>query len=349
MPTSNLQSPTIITTTTMAYTNGTNGTNGTSGHIPTTRRPLLPGIYAPTMAFFDPLTEDLDIPTIKKHTIRLARAGLVGLVTMGSNGEAVHLSRSEKTAVTVATREALDSAGFDQIPIIVGASEGSVRITIDLCKESKAAGGEYVLLLPPSYFRGLMDEESIYDYFTSVADSSPLPIILYNFPGAVAGIDMDSDLLIRLAKHPNIVGTKFTCGNTGKLTRVALATNARTPFLEGSGYMAFGGMCDFTAQTLVSGGSGIIAGGANVMPKTCVKVWELWREGKREEAAALQMVLSKGDWVLTKAAIAGTKAALHWYFGYGGFPRRPLKRLDEVRMRGIVEGIQEVMRIEKGL
>ena len=329
----------------MAHGNGVNGTNGHTS----SRRPLVPGIYAPTMTFFDPQTEDIDIPIIKKHAIRLAEAGLVGLVTMGSNGEAVHLSNAEKTAVTKATREALDSAGFSHVPIIVGATEGSVRGTISLIKEAEAAGGDYTLLLPPSYFRGLMDEESIYDYFTAVASESPLPIILYNYPGAVAGIDMDSDLLIRLAKHPNIIGTKFTCGNTGKLTRVALATNATTPSNPGSGYFAFGGMCDFTAQTLVSGGSGIIAGGANVMPKTCVKVWNLYVEGKIEESFAMQKTLSKGDWVLTKAAIAGTKSAIQSYYGYGGYPRRPLKRLDEVKTKGIKEGIEEVMKLEKSL
>ena len=325
-----------------------NGVNGSNGHA-SAPRPLLPGIYAPTMTFFDPVTEELDIPTIKRHAIRLAEAGLVGLVTMGSNGEAVHLSNAEKIAVTQATREALDSAGFTQIPIIVGATEGSVRGTIALIQASKEAGGEYVLLLPPSYFRGLMDEDAVYNYFIEVASASALPIILYNYPGAVAGIDMDSDLLIRLAKHPNIIGTKFTCGNTGKLTRVALATDAQTPFQEGSGYMAFGGMCDFTAQTLISGGSGIIAGGANVMPKTCVKIWDLYTQGKREEAFAMQKVLSKGDWVLTKAAIAGTKSAIQSYYGYGGIPRRPLKRLDEVKTSGIKEGIEEVMKLELSL
>ncbi|CZT52467.1 related to dihydrodipicolinate synthase [Rhynchosporium secalis] len=310
-----------------------------------TARPLVPGIYAPTMTFFTP-DEDLDIPTIKKHAIRLAQAGLVGLVTMGSNGEAVHLSPAERIAVTTATREALDSANFAHVPIIVGASSGSVRGALELIQESKDAGGDAVLILPPSYFRGLMDEEAVYNYFIAVADQAALPIVLYNYPGAVAGIDMDSDLLIKLAQHPKIVGTKFTCGNTGKLTRVALAVDAKTPFSEGSGYMAFGGVCDFTAQTLVSGGSGIIAGGANVMPKTCVKVWELYKEGKRDEAFAMQKILSKGDWVLTKAAIAGTKSAIQSYYGYGGLPRRPLKPLDEVKVNAIKDGVAEVMKLE---
>ncbi|KJK82810.1 putative 4-hydroxy-2-oxoglutarate aldolase [Metarhizium anisopliae BRIP 53293] len=313
------------------------------------RRSLPVGIYAPTMTFFDPETEDVDIPTIKKHAQRLIRDGLVGLVTMGSNGEAVHCTREEKLAVTKATREALDEAGFTSTPIILGATEGSVRGTVELSKLAAEAGADYTLLLPPSYYRAQIDEESIVDYFNAVADASPLPVIIYNYPGAVSGIDLDSDVLIKLGQHPNIVGTKFTCGNTGKLTRVALGTNAKTPFQEGSGYMAFGGMCDFTLQTLASGGSGIIAGGANVMPKVCARVWNLYAEGKKDEAQALQRILSRGDWPLTKAAIAGTKQAIQMHFGYGGYPRRPLKRLDEARLKAIEEGIREVMEIEKSL
>ena len=328
----------------MTVTNG----SATNGHT-TARRPLPCGIYAPTMTFFDPETEDLDIPTIKKHAQRLVRDGLVGLVTMGSNGEAIHCTREEKLAVTRATREALDEAGFGQTPIIIGATEGSVRGTIELCELAKGYGADYCLLLPPSYFRAQMDEVSVHDYFIAVADKSPLPVILYNYPGAVSGIDMDSDLLIKLAKHPNIVGTKFTCGNNGKLTRVALATNAKTPSSEGSGYMAFGGMCDFTVQTLVGGGSGIIAGGANVMPKVCARVWNLYSQGKVDEAIALQKTLSKCDWVLTKAAIAGTKQAIQSYFGYGGYPRRPLRRLDDAQVAAIKEGVREALEIEKTL
>ncbi|KPM34632.1 L-threo-3-deoxy-hexylosonate aldolase [Neonectria ditissima] len=334
----------------MPSTNGvsngaSNGSNGQSAG----RRPLPTGIYAPTMTFFDPETEELDIPIIKKHAERLARAGLAGLVTMGSNGEAVHCTREEKLAVTKATREALDEAGFQSVPIILGATEGSVKGTIELSKLAKDAGADYTLVLPPSYYKAQMDDDAIYNYFISLADGSPLPIILYNYPGAVAGVDMDSDFLIKLAQHPNIIGTKFTCGSTGKLTRVALSTDAKTPFQEGSGYMAFGGIADFTLQTLVSGGSGIIAGGANVMPKACVKVWNLYTSGKKDEAQALQKKLSKGDWVLTKAAIAGTKSAIQSYYGYGGYPRQPLKRLSDEQTAAIKKGVSEIMEIELSL
>ncbi|KXG48789.1 Aldolase-type TIM barrel [Penicillium griseofulvum] len=327
--------------------------------------PLRPGVYAPTMTFFDAETEELDIASIRRHAVRLAKAGLVGLVTMGSNGEAVHLSREERMTVTRETRSALDEAGFSNVPVIAGASENSIRGTIDLCKEVAASGGEYVLIVPPSYYRAAMgNDETLYEYFTAVADGSPVPIILYNYPGAVAGIDMDSDLIIRISEHPNIVGTKFTCANTGKLTRVATALGAITPSsplapAERTAtvskpnakhpYVAFGGIADFSLQTLISGGSAILAGGANVLPRLCVRIFTLWSEGRLTEAIEAQQQLSAADWVLTKASIPGTKGAIQSYYGYGGFPRRPLNRLTDAQYQAVADKIKTAMDVELSL
>lgn len=319
--------------------------NGTSS-----RTPLRAGIYAPTMTFFDRNTEDLDIPTIKKHAVFLAKSGLVGLVTMGSNGEAVHLSREEKAQVTKATREALDEAGFKDVPVIAGASEMSVRGTVQTIKDAQAAGAEYALILSPSYYRYAMDNAALYDYFTAVASEAPLPIILYNYPGAVAGIDLDSDLMIKLASNKNIIGAKFTCGNTGKLSRVAQELEAANAKGTGAGkWMAFGGFADFTMQCAASGASGIIAGGANVWPKMCVKVWELWEQGKWEEAIKLNEELAKADWILTRTAIPGTKAAIEIAYGYGGVPRRPLKPLDAEKHKELETLVKKYLKTEQSL
>ena len=275
---------------------------------------------------------------------------------MGSNGEAVHLTRAERALVTQNTRSALDEAGFKNVPVIAGASDQSIRGTIELCREAADAGAEYVLTIAPSFYRAAMgNEETLYKFFTSVAEASPLPLILYNYPGAVAGIDMDSDLIVRLSQHPNIVGTKFTCGNTGKLSRVARAMNAITmqsPLVksiatsESSSYAAFGGFADFALQTLVSGGTGVLAGGANVLPRLCVEVFNLWGKGQLEEAMEMQKILSEGDWVLSKSAIPGTKSAIQSYYGYGGYPRRPLGRLTEEQSKAVAEGIKEAMGVE---
>lgn len=153
----------------------------------------------------------------------------------------------------------------------------------------------YALLVPPSFYRTAMDKGRLEEYFINVAEMLPIPFILYNYPGAVADIDIDSDFIIRISQHTNIIGTKYTLGNTGKLTRMALALNAITPRAHRSSYIAFGGMADFTFRTGISGESGIIAGGADVIPRTCVKVWGLWAGGNIEDAMELQEAFSKGD------------------------------------------------------
>lgn len=218
-----------------------------------------------------------------------------------------------------------------------------------MIKDAKEAGADSVLLISPSFYRGQMTEKTIKSYFLSVADKSELPIVIYNYPGAVSGIDLDSEALLELSAHPKIVGTKFTCANTGKLARVARELRAATPHNKGSGYMAFMGMADFLFQGLVVGGSGVIAGGANVCPKTCVKVYNLFKAGKLEEARDAQLILSTGDWPMTKGAIAGTKAALRKYHGYGGYPRAPLQRLTEEEEAELNDKLRELMEYENSL
>jgi 4-hydroxy-2-oxoglutarate aldolase len=313
------------------------------------RRPLKAGISVPAVAFFHPDTEDVDVETVAKHAVRLARAGVSSITTQGSNGEAVHLSRSERNLITSTTRKALDDAGFHHVPIIVGCGSQSTRETIELCCEALTAGGDYALVLPPSYYKASYTQQSFIDYFEDVASASPIPILIYNYPGAVAGVDLDSDTLIYLAKHPNIVGCKLTCGNTGKLNRVAAATKATTPFNPGSGFMCMGGSADFTLPTMIAGGSGIVTGLGNVAPKACVKVFELWAAGKLEEAQKIQAVVARGDWAAITGGIVGTKSGLDTYFGYGGLARRPLPKPSKQDVVKYAENFKEIVELENSL
>ena len=311
-------------------------------------RPLRPGVYVPTVAFFQD-DEDLDLVTIRTHAVRLAKAGVAGLATQGSNGEAVHLSHNERKLVTQTTRKALDDAGFHSLPVIVGCGAQSTRETIELCREAMASGGDYALILPPSYYKPMHKSDTILEYFHNVADSSPIPIMIYNYPGAVAGIDLSSDVINELSKHHNIVGCKLTCGNTGKLTRVAAATNAATPSNSGSGFMCMGGSADFTLQTLVVGGSGVICGIANVAPKACVKVVELYAKGKMAEAQKLQATVARGDWAAISSGIVGTKSALKTYFGYGGAARKPLPKPTRTEISKYAMDFKEIVETENTL
>lgn len=321
-------------------------------------RSLRPGIYAPTQVFYaDGRDEQLDRATIGKHAVRMARAGVAGIVTNGSNGEAVYLSAEERAQVTHATRTALDAAGFADMPVIVGASDQSIHGTLRLCRDAAAGGGDAVLLMVPSFFKWAMDAPTIERFFLAVADGSPLPVVIYNYPAAVAGIDLDSDVLINLARHPNIVGTKFTCGSVGKLARVAEATSPVSEAFPSEsssssstpGYFAFSGVADFIAPAVEVGGSGAIVGAANVFPRACVNVYRLAVQGRREEAMRAQLQLARADWELTKRAIPGFKAILEEWCGYGGVPRGPMPALGEEARRQLFGDIRWMMEVEEGL
>ena len=312
-------------------------------------RQLRPGVYVPTVAFFDDASEDLDLDTIAKHAVRLAKAGVAGITTQGSNGEAVHLTHKERKLVTSITRRALNEAGFQFMPVIVGCGTQSTRETIELCHDAALSGGDFALVLPPSYYKAMYKPESLFCFFQDVANASPIPILVYNFPGAVSGTDLDSDVIIKLAKHPNIVGCKLTCGNTGKLNRIAAATDAATPSDDGSGFMCMGGSADFTLQTLVGGGSGIICGLGNLVPKACVRLVNLYATGRMAEARKLQAIVARGDWAAIAGGIVGTKSSLQTYFGYGGLARKPMPRPTEQDAEKYAEDFKEVVMLEKSL
>ncbi|KAG9241117.1 hypothetical protein BJ878DRAFT_522387 [Calycina marina] len=302
---------------------------------------LVPGFYVPTLAFFVPGSEEIDIGTTRRHAIRLAEAGITGIITHGSNGEAVHLSHGERVLINKVTREALDSINRSDMPLIVGCGAQSTRECIQLCEEASKSGGQFALVLPPSYYSGLLTTDLILNYFRDVADASPIPILIYNYPGACCGLDLSSDTILALSQHPNIVGVKLTCGNTGKLARIAAEAK--------SSFLVTGGSADFILQTMSVGGHGVIGGLANVAPKACVKVMQLQNSGETLEAKKLQQIVAKGDWVAIKGGFVALKVVLQQHFGYGGIPRRPCVLPANEDIKKILSDIAELMDLENGL
>jgi 4-hydroxy-2-oxoglutarate aldolase len=290
--------------------------------------PLPRGVYVPMPAFFTP-EDEIDIPATQRHTARLLAAGVTGLVVHGSNGEAVHLSPRERRAIIEAVvdtvRHDADLA-LGPVPIIAGCSAQSVRETIALCREAREAGATHALILPPGYYRGLMTSDDIIRYYETIA-SSPyaLPVVIYNFPPAANGVDLDSDVLLRLAAHPRIVGVKLTCGNTGKLARLA----ASAP----PGFFVAGGSADFILQGHVVGAHGTISGLANLAPRACARIPELFDQGRLAEARELQREVARADWIAIKTGFVGVKAAMPLFYGPAeascAVPRLPFTRLEE--------------------
>lgn len=329
------------------YSESSESTSASS--IEDSPRNLEPGVYVPTLAQFDPVTEDVDHEGTGRHAVRLAEAGVKGIVTQGSSGEAVHLTNSERNSITKATRKALTKAGYSSTPVIVGCGAQSTRGCIELCREAFAAGGDYALVLPPSYYKSSYRSDSLIEFFRDIADASPIPILIYNFPGGAGNTDMSSDDISLLGSHPNIVGCKLTCGNVGKLSRIATAVEASTPAEPNSGFMCMAGSADFILPTLVVGGSGVICGLANIAPKSCVKLVELYTAGKMKEAKKLQTAVARGDWAAIAGGVVGIKSALETYYGYGGLARRPLPRPSKEEAVKYAQDFKDIVELENSL
>lgn len=178
---------------------------------------LLPeGIYTPIPTFFTP-TEDLDLVSLSKHVIFTAKAGTFPVVA-GSAGEAPHLTPAERADLIKTTRRALHDPSVPDgasIPIVAGVGAPSTRETIALAKEAAEAGADFVMVIPPGYYAGALKGEggraALRDYFCDVAEASPVPVVLYNFPGVSSGIDLDSDLIVDVARRSgNVAGVKLT-------------------------------------------------------------------------------------------------------------------------------------------
>jgi len=268
---------------------------------------------------------------------------------MGSNGELQNIvDRSEKAQIVSATRAAFDAAGYKDTPIIVGCSAMSTVDTIRNIETAKQSGGDFALILPPSFYHQVVAKPAIVQFYKDVADKSPLPIIIYNYPAAVAGIDLSSDDILAIAQHPKVVGVKLTCGNSGKVPRLALPPAAGQNGIPHT-FFVLAGTADWLVQGLSVGARGCVPGLANVIPRVCAKAMEAFQKGDQAEALRLQAILSRADTAAQTQNLVGTKCAVNRFHGYGGgISRRPLaSQIPKEWYAAWEEGIAEERRLEK--
>ncbi|CCT71972.1 related to dihydrodipicolinate synthetase [Fusarium fujikuroi] len=270
-------------------------------------KPLPKGVYTPVVTLYkaDDPTQQVDHEAMHTQCQALIKAGMHGLVYLGTNGELVLLSREERKAIIKTAVQAASAAGGPDYPIVAGISAQSTQETIQNAKDAAEAGAGFGLLLPPNYWPKALPSQAIVSYFKEVAAASPIPIVIYNFPAVTSGIDLDSDQLATLASEPNIVAVKLTCGNVGKLARL-------TALFSHEQFGVYGGSSDYLLPTLHSGGSGCVTGMGNIFPSSTAGVYDLWKAGKIDEANKLQGLVAHAEWACKKG-ISNTKYGA-WHF-----------------------------------
>ena len=179
---------------------------------------LLEGIYAAVTTPFYP-DERIYFRKIQANMAHYSRSLLAGMVVLGSTGEAVELDDTESRDVLRASAEATTPEKV----LIAGVGRESVKATIELAEAAAQLQYDAVLVRPPSYYAGQLSSAAVLHYFRSVADRSPLPVVLYNIPKCVP-YQIPIELIAELAQHPNIIGIKDSSGSVDRIRDSVAAT-----------------------------------------------------------------------------------------------------------------------------
>ena len=255
---------------------------------------------------------EVDARAIARNIEQWLRAGLGGIVALGSNGEAPLLDEAESDRVIEAARGAVPR---DRV-LIAGTGRESTRATIDATRRAAALGADAVLVRTPSFFKGRMTPDAFVRHYTAVADDSPVPVLLYNFP-AVTGVNLAPDTVGRLSEHPNIAGMKESGSDAAQVAALVDAVPSTFSIIAGSAPALYASLC--------LGARGGILAVASVAPELCMRLFNAATEGRHADAREIQMRLTPlARLVTTTHGVPGLKAAMDLCGYVGGEPRPPL-------------------------
>ena len=285
----------------------------------------LTGIYPPIVTPF--LKEEIAYHYLSENVEKLNNSGIKGLVVLGSNGENVFLSEEEKIEVV---KTVLQSASGDMF-IIVGSGCESARETIYLTNKLAKIGAQAALVVTPCYYGSKMNDEALIKYYSTVADNTEIPILLYNVP-KFTGVNLNPQTLSILSKHPHIIGIKDSSGDINQLGQYLNKVDSNFNILVGTAGALLG--------ALILGCKGGILALANIAPERCVEIYQLAKAGNIDEARELQLrMIPVNQATTTTFGISGLKYAMD-LLGYKGgetrLPLLPLKTEEKEKIKNIL-------------
>lgn len=287
-------------------------------------REKLSGVYAPITTPFDH-RGNLLIEGLASNIQKLNQSRLRGYLALGTNGEFRSLSTREHREVL---KTVVCAASPDKV-VMAGTGAESTHESIELCHQAAEIGAHYGSLITPFFFAKRMSEKALINHFVNVAESSPIPVLLYNNPG-VTGITISTTVIKEVSSHPKIVGMKDS--SPGNLSAYIL--NAQP------GFCLLAGSANFFFTGLLMGAVGGVLSLANVFPEPCCTLYDLGVARRLEEGRELQFQLMQINQIVSgKFGVAGVKAAMDFAGFYGGPPRAPLPPLTADEKSKLLEGL----------
>src|SRR6478672_1377076 len=202
----------------------------------------------------------------------LIKAGVHGLTPLGSTGEFAYLDRAQREAVVRATIEAADK----RVPVVAGVASTATADAVEQAKTYQKLGADGILAILEAYFP--LKDAQVESYFRAIADAVDIPIVLYTNPQFQRS-DLSLDVIARLSEHPRIRYIKDASTNTGRL----LSIMNRAPRMK-----VFSASAHIPAAVMLIGGVGWMAGPACIVPRQSVRLYELCRAGRFDQAMTLQ-------------------------------------------------------------
>jgi 4-hydroxy-2-oxoglutarate aldolase len=179
---------------------------------------LLSGIFPPITTPFYP-DGKVYFKKLEHNVERYSRTPVAGIVVLGSTGEAIMLSDQERREVLKTAR---DAASPNKV-LVAGTGAESSMETLRLTEYAAELGYDIAMVRTPHYYKKQMQPANILAFYRTVADRSPLPVIIYNFPQAT-GYDIPAEIVIELAGHPNLIGIKESSGDVEKVRKMVAGT-----------------------------------------------------------------------------------------------------------------------------
>lgn len=230
-------------------------------------------------AMVTPLTSErkINVESLRKLTNYLIVGGVHGLFAAGTQGEFYALTYEEKKKVI----ETVVEEARGRVPVYAGTGAVTTREATALTQMAESAGVNAVSVITPYFIKP--NEVELLEYFTTIAKSTRLPVLLYGNP-ARTGISLSTDLVVRLSKVENIVGIKDSSGDMTLTAEYIRRMDDKFSVLAGRDTLIYGTLC--------YGGKGAIAATANVAPKVVVEIYEAFVAGDLKRSLAAQYRLA---------------------------------------------------------
>ncbi|AIM15205.1 4-hydroxy-tetrahydrodipicolinate synthase [Neobacillus sp.] len=241
--------------------------------------------------------------------------GSDGLVVAGTTGESPTLTNDEKVSLFKFVVEVVNG----RIPIIAGTGSNNTRASIQLTQQAEDAGVDGIMLVTPYYNKP--SQEGLYQHFKAIAESTSLPVMLYNIPGRSV-VNLSVDTIVRLSKIPNIVCIKEASGNLDAMADII----SQTP----DDFTLYSGDDGLTLPVLSIGGAGVVSVASHIIGNEMQEMIRRFKQGDVHGAGLRhRSLLPIMRSLFSAPSPAPVKAALNMKGIHVGGLRLPLVPLNE--------------------